>query len=174
MTIHYYTSVSLDGFIATTDHSLEWLFAQDFDHEGPMNYRDFTEGMGALVMGSSTYAWIRDAEESWPYALPTFVMTTRELDLPPGADVRLVRGSVESWHEELRHAAGGKDVWVMGGGDVARQFADAGLLDEVWLQFAAVMLGAGQPVLPRPLDLELLEVARNRAFVCVHYRVRKP
>ena len=68
-------------------------------------------------------------------------------------------------------AAGGLDVWVVGGGDLAGQFADAGLLDEVWVQFAPVTLGAGAPLLPRALDLELLDVARNEAFLCGRYRV---
>jgi dihydrofolate reductase len=68
-------------------------------------------------------------------------------------------------------AADGKDIWIVGGGELAGQFADAGLLNEVWIQYAPVTLGKGAPVLPRPLDLELLEVARNRAFLCGRYRV---
>ncbi|WP_175986094.1 dihydrofolate reductase family protein [Microbacterium tenebrionis] len=63
-------------------------------------------------------------------------------------------------------AAGDKDIWIVGGGDLAGQFVDAGLLDEVWLQYAPVTLGSGAPVLPRSLDLELIDVARNRAFLC--------
>jgi dihydrofolate reductase len=61
---------------------------------------------------------------------------------------------------------------VVGGGDLAGQFADAGLLNEIWVQFAPVTLGAGRPLLPRALDLELLDVARNRDFMCGRYRVR--
>ena len=72
---------------------------------------------------------------------------------------------------EMVAAAGGKDLWVVGGGDLAGQFADAGLLDEVWVQYAPVTLGSGAPLLPRALDLELLEVARNRNFMCGRYRV---
>ncbi|WP_182050111.1 dihydrofolate reductase family protein [Changpingibacter yushuensis] len=171
MTVHFYTATSLDGFIATSDHSHEWLFKQDFDEEGPMNYHEFIGGIGALVMGSSTYEWLRAAEEQWPYTQPVFVLSSRELVLPEAADVRLVRGKVDQLCGEILEAAGGADVWVVGGGDVAGQFADAGLLDEIWLQFAPVTLGSGQPLLPRNLDLELLEVTRNRAFVCAHYRV---
>ena len=59
----------------------------------------------------------------------------------------------------------------LGGGDLAGQFADAGLLDEVWVQYAPVTLGAGAPLLPRALDLELIDVARNEAFLCGRYRV---
>lgn len=173
MTVHFYTSTSLDGFIATPEHSLDWLFEQDFDQAGPMNYESFLSGIGALVMGASTYEWLRRAEEKWPYEMPAFVLTSRKLEVPEGSGVRLVNGDVAALHEDLLAAAGGKDIWVMGGGEVAGQFADAGLLDEVWVQFAPVTLGQGQPLLPRALDLELLEVERNRAFVCAHYRVVK-
>lgn len=174
MTVHFYTSASLDGFVATTDHSLDWLFRQDFDQSGPMNYDEFGAAMGAVVMGASTYAWLRDADEAWPYAVPAFVLTHRELAAPQGSDVRFVQGGVTELFPAMLEAAAGNDIWVMGGGDVAGQFADAGLLDEVWVQFAPVTLGAGQPLMPRALDLELVELARNRDFVCARYRVQRP
>ena len=74
-------------------------------------------------------------------------------------------------HAVMVSAAEGKELWIVGGGVLAGQFADAGLLDEVWLQYAPVVLGAGAPVLPRAFDLELLETARNGAFLCGRYRV---
>ena len=58
MTTHFYTASSLDWFIATPEHSLEWLFKQDFDFEGPMAYPEFVKGIGALFMGASTYEWL--------------------------------------------------------------------------------------------------------------------
>ena len=74
-------------------------------------------------------------------------------------------------HADMVAAAAGKNVWLVGGGDLVGQFADAGLLDEVWVQYAPVTLGSGAPLLPRVLDVELLEVAQNRAFMCGRYRV---
>lgn len=174
MTIHFYTASSLDGFIATDEHSLEWLFAQDFDLEGPMAYPAFIAGIGALVMGSSTYEWLIRNQEGWEYEQPTWVFTHRALRARDGADVRFVQGDVQGVFPELEASAAGKDIWVVGGGGVAGQFADAGLLDEVWVQFAPVTLGSGQPLLPRALQLELLDVARNRGFVCARYRVDRP
>lgn len=173
MATHYFTACSLDGFIATADHSLEWLFRQQVDEDGPMSYQVFEKSIGALTMGASTYEWLRRHEpDSWPYQQPTWVFTHRDLPTPPGADVRLTQADVFAVHAEMVAAAGQADVWVVGGGDLAGQFADAGLLDEVWVQFAPVTLGAGRPLLPRVLDLELLEVGRNRDFVCGRYRVR--
>ena len=59
-------------------------------------------------------------------------------------------------------AAGGKDLWVVGGGDLAGQFADAGLLDEVITYVAPVTLGSGRPLLPRRLELRLEETAAEQ------------
>ncbi|WP_424347733.1 dihydrofolate reductase family protein [Kocuria sp. CH-021] len=63
---------------------------------------------------------------------------------------------------------------VVGGGDLAAQFAEAGLLDQLMVSIAPVTLGAGRPLFPRRFDLELTDVARNRAFVCATYRVVGP
>ncbi|GAT72881.1 dihydrofolate reductase family protein [Microbacterium hydrocarbonoxydans] len=172
MATHFFTASSLDGFIATADHSLDWLLKQDFDAEGPMAYPAFEKTIGALAMGASTYEWVMRHEEGrWGYTQPTWVFTHRALEAPEGADIRFTREDIATVHAEMTEAAQGRDLWVVGGGDLAGQFADAGLLDEVWVQYAPVTLGAGAPLLPRALDLELLDVARNRNFLCGRYRV---
>lgn len=172
MSTHFYTASSLDGFIATEEHSLDWLFKQDFDLEGPMAYPAFIENVGALIMGASTYESILQHQDKWTYEQPAWVFTHRDLPVPDGADIAFAEGDVRAVHRAAVEMAQGKDVWVMGGGDLAGQFADAGLLDELWVQFAPITLGAGKPLLPRALDLELLELARNRNFVCARYRVQ--
>lgn len=172
MTTHYFTASSLDGFIATPEHSLQWLLKQDFDEAGPMAYGTFEKSIGALAMGASTYEWVlRNDEGGWGYAQPTWVFTHRDLPVPSGADIRFTSASIADVHAAMTEAAGDRDLWIVGGGGLAGQFADAGLLDEVWVQYAPVMLGAGAPLLPRELDLELVDHARNRAFLCGRYRV---
>lgn len=174
MATHYFTASSLDGFIATPDHSLDWLLRQAVDPAGPMGYQAFVENIGALVMGASTYEWVlRHEHGAWGYAQPTWVVTHRELPVPEGADVRFAQGDVSAVHVAMTRAAGGRDLWVVGGGDLAGQFADAGLLDEVWVQYAPVTLGEGAPLLPRELDLQLVDVARNGDFLCGRYRVTR-
>lgn len=172
MTTHYYTASSLDGFIATADHSLDWLLKQDFDEDGPMAYPAFMAGIGAVALGAHTFEWVMAHDDAgWTYTAPAWVFTHRDLDLPDGADIRLTQRDVRDVHAEMVAAAAGKDIWIIGGGELAGSFADAGLLDEVWIQYAPVTLGSGAPVLPRALELELLEVARNRSFLCGRYRV---
>ena len=170
----YYTATSLDGFIADENNSLDWLFTQDQDTSGPLNYDDFFADIGAVVMGSTTYEWVVDHENGkWVYDIPAWVMTTRDLPKVDG-DVRFASGDVRTVHTAMTEAAAGKDLWVVGGGDLAGQFADAGLLDEVIVYIAPVTLGGGAPLLARRLDLQLEELAQNRAFACARYRVVRP
>jgi dihydrofolate reductase len=155
MKTQYYTATSLDGFIATEDHSLEWLFP--LGDIADTSYPAFIRGVGALAMGSSTYEWMlrhvvkpgSEVPGAWPYEQPVWVFSSRVLPPIPGADIRFVRGDVRPVHEAMVRAADGKNVWIVGGGDLAGQFADAGLLDELLVQVGSVTLGAGQPLLPR-------------------------
>ncbi|MFW6600494.1 dihydrofolate reductase family protein [Propionibacteriaceae bacterium Y2011] len=170
----YYTASTLDGFIATDDHSLDWLLSRDIDQSGPMNYDDFRARLGAGAMGASTYEWIIDHENgAWSYTLPMWVFTHRNLTAPAGADVRFTSAPVPEVHAEMVEAAAGKDIWVVGGGDLVGQFHDHGLLDEVMVQYAPVTVGSGKPLLPRHVELELREVARNREFACARYDVKR-
>ncbi len=173
----YYTAMSLDGFLADEHHSLTWLLKQDIDVAGPFNVEDFMAGVGAVIMGSSTYRWLREhlgADEPWPYAMPSWVFSSGDLDRIEGADLRFVSGDVRPVHAEAVAAAGEKSVWIVGGGDLAGQFADAGLLDELIVSIAPVTLGRGAPLLPRRLDLRRVETAENRAFTCARYEVLGP
>lgn len=151
MKTQYYTASSLDGFIATDDHSLEWLFPLGDIND--TSYPGFIRGVGALAMGSSTYEWmlrhVVGAGAAWPYAQPTWVFSSRELPGVPSAAIHFVRGDVRPVHDAMKLAAGGKNIWLVGGGDLVGQFHDAGLLDEIIVQVGSVTLGSGKPLLPR-------------------------
>ncbi len=182
----FYTATTLNGFLATDDDSLDWLFATPGGEGGDEDFQRFLAGMGVLVQGSSTYEWVvahEDLEahpEKWPAyygARPTFVFTTRDLPRVAGADVRFVFGSVVDAWPQIVEAAGDRDVWVVGGGDLAGQFADAGLLDAVRVSVAPATLVSGKPLLPRVLGsdrLELESVNKAGQFAELTYAVRTP
>jgi dihydrofolate reductase len=174
MLTQYYTASSVDGFIATTDHSLDWLLSRDIDEAGPMSYPSFRENLGAMCLGATTYQWILDNDEDgWDYTLPAWVFTHREFAEEDG--VRFTQAPVTEVHAEMVAAADGKNVWVVGGGDLVGQFCDADLLVEVWVQYAPVTLGAGAPLLSRRVELRLEELAQNREFACGRWSVvRRP
>jgi dihydrofolate reductase len=166
----YYTAASLDGFIADADHSLSWLFTRRREEGGPLGYGDFIAEVGALAMGSTTYEWILDYG-NWPYDLPCWVFTHRQLPVVPDARIEFTSEEVAAVHAQMVEAAGGRNVWIVGGGDLAGQFADAGLLDEVLVTIAPVTLGGGAPLLPRRIELSLEDVGRNGDFVAARYSV---
>ena len=171
----YYTATTLDGFIADPEHSLDWLLTREADHEGAMGHQAFEKTVGSLVMGSSTYEWLQRQGEDWTYDQPAWVLTHRELRPYEGRDIRFTAADspadLRALHAELVAAAGDLDVWVVGGGPVAAQFADAGLLDEVVVSIAPVTLGAGMPLLPTHVELVTREVAQNGEFAVVRYDV---
>lgn len=184
MTTQYYTAASLDGFIATEDDSLDWLFPLgDVNDTG---YPDFIAQVGALAMGASTYAWmLRHAQtvsaqtgSAWPYTQPTWVFSNRTLPPIPGADLRFVRGDVRPVHAAMCEAAGTRNLWIVGGGDLAGQFCDAGLLDEIIVQVGSVTLGRGKPLFPRRLTSPPLRLLSARpigpGFAELRYAVRPP
>jgi dihydrofolate reductase len=167
----YYTATTLDGFIADPSNSLDWLFTRARDEGGPLDYDDFIAGVGAIAMGATTYEWLLDRVETWPYDLPCWVFTHRRLRVVPEARIDFASGDVVPVHERMVAAAGGRNVWIAGGGDLAGQFADAGLLDEVLVTIAPVTLGTGAPLLPRRIELRLEELGRNGDFVAARFAV---
>ncbi|HYI57581.1 MAG TPA: dihydrofolate reductase family protein [Microlunatus sp.] len=179
----YYTATSIDGFIADPDNSLSWLFALRQSEQGKQEYPAFIAEVGALAMGSTTYEWILDHENlletgaAWPYEQPTWVFSSRELPAVPG-DLRFVRGDVAAVHAEMVEAAAGRNVWLVGGGDLVGQFADQGLLDDIMLGVGSVFLGGGAPLLPRritPPRLRLVSVVPDgEDFVSLRYELIRP
>lgn len=181
MLTQYYTESSLDGFIADSSHSLDWLL--QFDVSGDHSFREFLDTVGAIAMGARTYEWILDHPEAqdpaspWPYTQPVWVFSNKDLPLVEGADIRFVRGDVRPVYEEMKTSAGEKNLWIVGGGDLAGQFHDQGLLDEIIVSVASVTLGAGFPLFPRQLTTPPLRLKSVKAFedsfAVLHYEIPK-
>ena len=173
----YFVAASLDGYIATPADGLDWLLQFDGFDGGAESYDAFLAGVGCVVMGGGTYAWLLDhLSEGWPYpGIPCWVFTHHELRPVPGADITFVRGPVTEFADDLSAAAKGRNVWVVGGGVLAAQFADAGLLGELILSLIPVVLGRGKPLLPLAgptAPLELLESrTMGRGVVELRYRL---
>ena len=123
------------------------------------------------MSGSSSTSRARG--EKWLYEMPAW-MTSRDLEPFPDADIRFALGSVRPVYDEMVTAAGGKDLWVVGGGDLVGQFADEGLLDEMFVCIAPVVLGTGRPLLPRRYDFELLGDRAQQGVRLCALSLRRP
>jgi dihydrofolate reductase len=153
----YYAAMSLDGYIAESDDTIAWLMGFPGVEPGPAitpvegGYDEFYEDVGALVMGSVTYEFVLNEASTWHYAgKPTWVLSARELRRFEGAEpLTITNAPVTDLYDEMVAAAGERKLWVVGGGNVASQFADAGLLDEVWVTVVPVVLGSGKPLFDR-------------------------
>lgn len=191
--VQYYCAATLDGFIADADDGIAWLLGYEgrFEEEGalpgPMGpgnaYEQFYGDVGALVSGSTTYEFVVDHMSGggdWPYAgKPYWVLSSRDLRVPEGegVDVRIVSGSVADLHREIAASAGAANLWIVGGGNVASQYGDAGLLDELRVTVVPVILGAGKPIFDHPLSGPPLQLEGTRTFetgmIELRYSVRR-
>jgi dihydrofolate reductase len=132
-----------------------------------------TSRIGAVVGGRWTYEAARHWGDKNPWDLPFFIVTHRPEEQPEGGDFTFVSG-VEAAVERAREAAGDKDVSVMGGADVLRQALEAGLVDELSIIVAPVVLGGGKRLFEgfsKSLDLEQIGVRQSRFATFLSYRV---
>jgi dihydrofolate reductase len=150
----YYVAATLDGYIAEEDGGLQWLYdaAGDPNVDEDIGYLDFFREVTAIAVGASTYEIVAShSDRPWDYpGRPMFVFTHRDdLPVPDGADVRFVQGPPRDHSDAMQAAAGDGNLWVLGGGELASQFADDGLLDEVIVAYVPVVLGSGIPLFAR-------------------------
>jgi dihydrofolate reductase len=155
-----YIATSLDGYIAGEDDDISWLKPFEGVDYG---YDAFIDSIGAVILGRRTYDLTTGAGWGWPYPVPGYVLTSRPpADQPEGADIAFTdRPLPELVAEARQRIADDKDIWVVGGAGVVRDFLAAGLIDQVRVFVIPVMLGNGirlfQPV-NRPTTVSLEQV----------------
>ena len=120
-------------------------------------YSNFYGKIGCIITGANTYEWILGFHDKWLYPeQPCLVMTHRNLSAPEWLDIRFINQPIENVLNDATAHANGKDVWLLGGGKTAAQFADAGLIDEMIITTIPVFIGKDVQVLPvtKPLRVK--------------------
>jgi dihydrofolate reductase len=141
-----YIAASLDGYIATSDDRLDWLFKYDGMDLGEHDYRLFIKRIRTVVMGRGTYDFIANDGAPWAYGEQrVLVVTSRPIADPKGP--LETRPHVDALIAELR-ALGDGDVWMLGGGQLQMAFLERGALDEIEIYVMPEMLGGGRPLFP--------------------------
>src|SRR3954447_16167394 len=136
--------------------------------------REMTARGGAVVVGRNMYEAAGHWGDKTPFGMPVFVVTHRPQEEPDTGEFTFV-GGFEEAIDRAKEAAGDKDVSIGGGADVIRQGLDAGIIDELAIIVAPVVLGAGKPLFAgftRSLDLEPTDVQQMEWATLLEYRVK--
>ncbi|WP_043931840.1 dihydrofolate reductase family protein [Bacillus sp. EB01] len=164
---------SLDGYIATKDDSLEWLFK--VEGEGDNGYSEFYETVDTIVMGKRTFDWIMEQEKGkFPYLNKECYVFTRS-QLEDTSDVTFLNEDIPTFIQSLKENEG-KDIWIVGGGDLLQTFFKEKLVDEMIVTIAPTIIGEGIPLFKEgsyQLDFHLKSVRTFNQFAELHYDVKK-
>ena len=154
--IIFYVASSLDGFLADENGGVDWLMSyQEAGYD--YGYTDFYKNIGYIVTGSKTFEQASNFPGGWAFPnSTTYIFTSRELDTQGRDDLIVWKGSIVDLVNELKEKA--KDTWLIGGANLAGQFFNEGLVDEVVLSIMPTVLGKGLPLfvgIEKQMDLVL-------------------
>lgn len=164
-----FIAMSLDGYIATPEDSLEWLFQTE--GEGDNGYSEFYETIDTIIMGRRTYDWLLEAEDgNFPYkGRECYVFSgTRQGE---DGNVQFFSGDITDFITDLKKREE-KDIWVVGGGELLHHFISNRLVDEWIITVAPVILGDGIPLFKKvdfETRLKLTGVRQFNQFTELHY-----
>jgi dihydrofolate reductase len=189
-------SISLDGFIAGPDQSRDnplgvgglrlhgWHLGDDLTEADAALTAEILRPRGAFVMGRNMYGPIRgEWDEDWrgwwgedpPYHAPVFVLTHHPhdpIEMAGGTTFYFVTDGFDSAHAQAREVAGDRDVSIAGGASTVRQALSAGVIDELVLDIAPVVLGSGESPFAGLTDLRLTPVETIHSPLATHVRYR--
>lgn len=164
---------SLDGYIATKDDSLDWLFK--VEGEGDNGYSEFFETVDTILIGKRTYDWVMEQEKGqFPYQNKDCYVFSRS-PLDDTNEVKFVNEDIVNFTDNLKKEEG-ENIWIVGGGDILHTFLKEKLVDELILTVAPTIIGEGIPLFKAgdyQLDLSLVGTRTFNQFVELHYVVNK-
>jgi len=166
-----YISMSLDGFIAKKNGSVDFLdpYNESGDDYG---YKEFYDSVGTIVMGNNTYEQFGNTKEFKEYykGKPIFVFSKSAKG--KDGNVAFVSGDVKEFIEKL-DIKDGKNIWLLGGASIANEFLKNDLIDEFIITIIPVLLGDGISLFKDGLHEKKLKLIKvkdfNMGVVQVHY-----
>ncbi|PKG23461.1 dihydrofolate reductase family protein [Niallia nealsonii] len=167
-----YIATSLDGYIATKEESLDWLFR--VEGEGDNGYSAFYETVDTVLMGKKTYDWIlKQGLADFPYKGKECYVFSRTSSSST-EDATFITHDIFPFITDLKKQSG-KNIWLVGGGELITSFVKEKLVDELILTMAPAIIGKGIPLLKEgeyELDLSLKGIKTFNQFVELHYEVK--
>ena len=167
-----YIAMSLDGFIAKKDNSLDWLFRTSC--EGDNGYYDFYETVDTILMGRKTYDQILILENGkFPYKNKKCYVFTRQYN-ENNEHVEFINDNIVDFVNQIK-AEEGKRIWLVGGGELLHEFLEHKLVDELIIQIAPIIIGKGIRLFKEDnLEIELIlkETKSVNNFSQLYYEVK--
>jgi dihydrofolate reductase len=173
-------AISLDGYAASLNDGTDWL--EPFGNLSEYGFDEFIANTGAIIMGKRSYDigiendWFKDA----PYGpSPIFVICSEKPSSSPSlnmGDFRFINEGIEAAYEVAKSTAGNKNIYLFGGPNIVQQSLKMGLIDEIQLSIAPVILGKGIPLFANlnehKINLERIEVkSYSGGLTSIHYKV---
>ncbi|GAA4297035.1 dihydrofolate reductase family protein [Nibribacter koreensis] len=141
--VKLYIAASLDGFIAGPNDEIDWLNAY-MDGSSDYGYNAFYAGVDTTLMGNGTYKVIQNFDP-FPYIGKTNYVFSRQTTIPPAPHVDYISQDPVQFVTQLKTTPG-KDIWLIGGGQINAILLNAGLIDEIILSYVPEILGRGIPL----------------------------
>ncbi|TYR81244.1 dihydrofolate reductase [Priestia megaterium] len=168
----FYGAISVDGYIARENHSLDWLIGTEGEED--TGYSDFYETVDTILMGRNTYDQISIlSPQEFPYKDKQCYVFSRKMT---GSNefVKFINEDIVGFTQSLKEQEG-KRIWIVGGGEVLHPLLQGKLVDEFIIQIAPSIIGRGIPLF-MPGDQEnkltLVDVRRYKQFAELHYESR--
>lgn len=172
-TLALFIASSLDGYIATKDENLDWLFT--VEGLGDNGYSDFYNTIDTVLMGRTTYDWImKYTPGGYPYKDKVNYVFSRK-EHPNTEAVTFIKDDIITFITDLKLQDGGK-IWIVGGGEIVSYFLEHALIDEIFITIAPRIIGEGRPLFvpaKYTLDLTLQGTKTFNQFVEFHYTLNK-
>jgi dihydrofolate reductase len=168
-----FIATSLDGYIAKKDDSLDWLFK--VEGEGDNGYSEFYETVDTILIGRRTYDWIMKHENGdFPYRNKECYVFSRT-GIEDNTNVNSVNEDIVRFTNKLKNEEG-KNIWIVGGGELLHSFVKNKLVDELIITVAPTLIGKGIPLFKEDdfeIELSLKNIKQFNQFVELHYEVKK-
>lgn len=162
--IKLYIAVSLDGYIARPDGNLDWLTKYPMPTRTEYGYKDLMDSIDTIIMGGKTYRAVLDMDFEWPYSdKACYIVSHRNTNLTPTKNVKFITENVVETVKALKQQDG-KDIWLVGGGQVITLLLNHDLVDEMQICYIPVILGNGIPLFPNQPKESTWKFAGSEAY----------
>lgn len=158
-----YIAASIDGYIADTHGTVEWLEDFPITEETNYGYNDFITSVDTILMGGRSYRELLNMETIGHYKNQQIYVVTHGWTEKMTDNVDFITDNIIDRIQQLRNGEG-KDIWLFGGGELTAMLLSADLVDEMQISYIPVILGKGIPLFPEQPKKSKWELADSTTY----------